>query len=87
MNDLPDNLESPVRLYVDDCILYRPLIFTEDTAVLQWDLTRLSNWEKLWKMKFGIPKCYVLHVSKFHQPSVHEYQLEHCTLKTVNEIT
>jgi len=33
------------------------------------------------------PKCYVLHVSRFHQPSVHEYQLEHCTLKTVNEIT
>ena len=25
INNLPDNLESPVRLYVDDCILYRPL--------------------------------------------------------------
>ena len=23
MNNLPDNLESPVRLYVDDCILYQ----------------------------------------------------------------
>ena len=87
MNDFPDNLESPVRLYVDDCILYHPLVSTEDTAVLQRDLTRLSNWEKLWQMKFGIPKCYVLHVSRFHQPSTHEYKLEHCTLKTVNEIT
>ena len=33
MNDLPDNLESPVRLHIDDCILYRPLVSTEDTAV------------------------------------------------------
>jgi len=38
-------------------------------------------------MKFGIPKCYVLHVSRQHQPSVHEYYLENCTLKTVSEIT
>jgi len=35
MNDFPDNLESPVRLYVDDCILYRPLVSTEDRAILQ----------------------------------------------------
>jgi len=87
MNDLPDNLESPVRLYVDDCILHRPLVSSEDTAVLQRDLTCLSNWEKLWQMKFRIPKCYILHVSRFYQQSAHEYQLEHCTLKTVNEIT
>ena len=38
-------------------------------------------------MKFGIPNCYVLLVIRFHQPSAHEYKLEHCTLKTVNEIT
>ena len=38
-------------------------------------------------MKFGILKCYVLHVSRFHQPSAHESKLEHCTLKIVNEIT
>jgi len=44
INDLPDNLESPVRLYVDDCILYRPLVSTEDTAVLQRNLMCLSNW-------------------------------------------
>ena len=51
MNDLPGNLESPVRLYVDDCILYCPL---EDTAILQHDLACLNNWGKLWLIKFGI---------------------------------
>jgi len=42
-------------------------------------------------MKFGMPKCYFLHVTSFmladfiSQVHAHEYQLEHCTLKTVNK--
>jgi len=28
-----------------------------------------------------------LHVNRHHQPSLHEHQLEQCTLKTVNELT
>ena len=33
------------------------------------------------------PKNHVLHISGHHQPSLHEYYLETCTLKTVKEIT
>jgi len=62
-------------------------VFIEDTAILLRDLASLSKWEKTWQIKFGIPKCYVLHSSRCHQPIVHQYQLEQCTLKTVNEIT
>jgi len=60
MNDLPDNLKSPVRLYVDDCILYRPLVSIEDRATLQCDLTLCSNWEKLWQMKNLLRNHYKL---------------------------
>ena len=47
------------HLLLCDCILYRPLISTKDVVILQCGLVRLSDWEKLWQIKFSISKCYI----------------------------
>jgi len=37
-NDLPDCVSSRVRLFADDCLLYRPIYETSDQLALQKDL-------------------------------------------------
>ena len=48
INDLPDGLNpnTHVRLFADDCILYRVIDTAEDSRLLQEDLNRLAMWEK-----------------------------------------
>ena len=43
-NDLPDAVKSSVRLFTDDCILYRTIKSEKDHLILQEDLKRVDNW-------------------------------------------
>ena len=45
INDLPDNIRSSVRLFADDCVLYRNIYSIQDCLTLQEDLTSLGQWE------------------------------------------
>ena len=59
INDLPDNLSSKVRLFADDCILYREIVSQDDNKALQNDINLLTKWETQWQMKFN-PKNAIL---------------------------
>ncbi len=43
INDLPHKVKSHVRLFADDCLLYRPIRSAADQVLLQYDLQELSN--------------------------------------------
>ena len=43
INDLPDSVSSSVRLFADDCLLYRTIKTQEDHLKLQNDLISLEN--------------------------------------------
>ena len=58
INDLPDNIRSSVRLFADDCVLYRNIHSRQDCLTLQEDLTSLGQWEANWQMKFNVAKCH-----------------------------
>ena len=60
INDLPDGLKSTVRLFADDCIIYRNIKNSHDQSALQNDLIKLSHWEKKCQMSFNAQKCFVL---------------------------
>ena len=85
INDLPDSVTSQVRLFADDCLLYRPISSAEDSIKLQEDLTQLEKWAKTWGMSFNANKCYILRVSRNKQPITHYYQLNDLVLKQVHE--
>ena len=51
INDLPDNIKSSVRLFADDCVLYRNIHSLQDCLILQEDLDSLALWEADWHMK------------------------------------
>ncbi|VDI67542.1 Hypothetical predicted protein [Mytilus galloprovincialis] len=62
INDIGDNLTTgtSIRLFADDCLLYRDIKTHNDTEILQKDLTELEKWSIDWKMSFNPKKCYVL---------------------------
>ena len=53
INDLPDNIRSSVRLFADDCVLYRNIKSPIDCQILQNDLNSLSQRETDYIYKTG----------------------------------
>ena len=62
INDLRDNIKSSVRLFADDCVLYRNIHSLQDCLILQEDLDSLGLWEADWQMKFNVDKCHSSHL-------------------------
>jgi hypothetical protein len=60
INDLPQTVTSSVRLFADDCLLYREIRNFQDHLRLQADLSKLEVWAQNWGMRFNASKCYVL---------------------------
>ena len=60
INDLPERVKSQIRLFADDCLLYRKIESFDDHIRLQTDLSNLEKWSQDWGMKFNAKKCYLL---------------------------
>ena len=48
INDLPDCVTSKVRLFADDCLLFRSINSIQDHMALQNDLLELEKWASTW---------------------------------------
>ena len=62
INDLPDAVKSSVRLFADDCLLYRTIKSQKDHEILQQDLKNLEKWAEDWGMRFNAKKCYIMSI-------------------------
>ena len=60
INNINENITSSVRLFVDDCIIYKPITTLQDVKQLQEDLCKIFEWTNKWQMKLNIDKCAVL---------------------------
>ena len=60
INDLLSYVKSPVRLFADDCVIYREIKSSLDASTLQSDLNNLHRWEREWLMELNPEKCFCL---------------------------
>ena len=74
-------MPSHVRLFADDCLLYREVKSQSDHTILQQDLYNLEHWATEWGMRFNATKCYILSI---RQKSSYFYQLNGTILKQVD---
>ena len=86
INDLPDVVESCVKLFADDVKLFRRTRTTEDKDKLQTDLDNLEDWADKWKMRFNPQKCQVLKLGQQPEPTPITYKLSGHDLETVTSI-
>ena len=70
INDLPSCVISKVRLFADDCLLYREIKNNQDQIdmQLQRGLDALMDWGSTWGMKFNAKKCNIMWVSRSRKP-------------------
>ena len=45
INDLPQVIDSPCKLFADDLLVYRMISKPDDVEALQRDLVKLEEWE------------------------------------------
>ena len=85
INDLPSVIHptTSMRLFADDCLLYRSISSLQDHLQLQTDLHALNVWGKSWGMKFNTSKCHTMHVKQSSGPRF--YELNNVVLSSVTD--
>ena len=79
-------MSSSVRVFADDCLLYRTIESQDDISILQNDLNNLQEWEKKWLMSFNADKCEVLRISnKRNNILGTQYTIHGSALRSVDE--
>ena len=63
INDISNNIHSQLRLFADDCLVYRIIQSSGDHLILQDDFNTLTSWAKANNMEFNITKCKIIQVS------------------------
>ena len=79
---MPLAVSSQVRLFADNCLLYRRIKSQKDHTNLQNDLLELEKWATKWGMRFNVKKCYTMSINN---KSSHFYSLCDHILQKVNE--
>ena len=87
INDITADIESEIRLFVDDSVCYREIKDKEDTLKLQRDIDRLGNWARKWVMRFQPVKCNMMQLKRKHLNKIQaSYTLEGAVLENVDNI-
>jgi len=85
INDIGIGISSTLRLFADDCLLYRVIDSTRDAELLQHDLHLITEWCKQWQMRLNLDKCVTLQCYRSLNPHLTNYFVENYTLENVNQ--
>ena len=83
--DIKGKIQSNMRLYADDTIVYREINSINDHNILQEDLDTLSEWTTTWLMDISICKCATLPITKKRSTSFFNYTIFGNTLERVDD--
>lgn len=84
INDLPTQVSSTIKLFADDCVIYRIISNSCDRTALQTDLDSISRWCSDWLMKLNINKCKSMRVSRVpYSTNPADYTLNNTPLTAV----
>ena len=78
INDLPETINSFVKIFADDTKIYQNVDKQEERYLLQADIEKANEWANKWQLPFNKSKCKIMHIGK--QNPLHSY-----TIGTNNE--
>ena len=76
INDIDQNISSTIRLFTDDCIMYRTVTTREEASSLQYDLDKIYDWCTTWQMQLNIDKCAILRCTRSPSPVLFDYMAD-----------
>lgn len=74
INDLPDVVQSRMKIFADDTKLYRCIDSQNAQGSLQNDIRAVCEWSDRWQLPFNSGKCAVLHLG--NRNASHVYALK-----------
>ena len=80
VNDIPQTLSSPMRLFADDCAIYRKVSSQCDCQSLQENLSRLSEWCQKWQLPLNTKKCKAMCITLRKKPPTFTYYINNNAL-------
>ena len=75
INDIHVGVDSKIRLFADDCIIYRKIKSSEDRSILQKDLDKISAWIVSNKMDVNTGKCKQITFTRRRNQDYRSYSL------------
>lgn len=85
MNDIAVGVSSCIRLFADDCVLYRVIKGPEDYNELQKNLDRVSEWCDKWGMGINLHKTVQMCFPRQRSTYIHTYNINGTNLTSVCE--
>ena len=64
INDMHEKIQSSIRLFADDTIMYLTISNQSDCQTLQRDLSKHELWEREWLIALNPDKCEVIRITK-----------------------
>lgn len=85
VNDIGDKISplTTIKLFADDCLLYRNINSTQDEIQLQLDLNTMVEWSNTWLMRFNAAKCHLLKTTRQRTHLQTQYNIEGNNLQEV----
>ena len=65
VNDVPDLIESNLKMFADDTKIYSVIKSFRDSLKLQHDINKLMQWSSVWLLRFKAAKCKVIQIGNF----------------------
>ena len=84
INDIGQNINSNLRLFADDSLLYLAVTSKNDCERLQQNLNKMVKWTKKWQMIFNPLKCYVINITRKKKQLRFDYDIDGHVLEVVN---
>ena len=85
INDIANNVTSSIRLFADDCLVYRETRKKEECELLQKDLDELVSWSKTWGMAFNVKKCNIVSITNAKKNRQrHSYHMDDQPIKSID---
>ncbi|KXJ28647.1 RNA-directed DNA polymerase from mobile element jockey [Exaiptasia diaphana] len=76
INDIHENLNSNLKLFADDALLYRTINTVNDGIILQNDIDKLAAWGRSWQMQFNVTKCHTMRITRKKEPVLIDYYID-----------
>ena len=79
INDLPDSINSYLKIFADDTKIFRTIESMTDKGELDSDLNKIIEWSERWQLPFNVDKCKIIHYGT--QNPYHCYTMNNAQIK------
>lgn len=85
INDIAANIKCNIKLFADDCVIYKEISHYSDHNELNDSLADIANWCSSWQMTLNVQKSAIMTVTRKALPSTFTYVINSTPLNRVDE--